>query len=65
MKRRNQCRMEIRAYPVFYLAEAKRHLGACTDYLVNVCGVPADRVGDLYGACGEKNVSTRKMGTVF
>ena len=44
--------MEIRAYPIYYLAEAKRHLGVCTDYLVNVCGIPPDRVGHIYGASG-------------
>ena len=44
--------MEMRAYESFYLPEAKRHLGVCTDYLVNVCGVAADRVGDIYGESG-------------
>ena len=36
--------METRAYSEVYLNEAKRHLGTATDYLVNVCGFPADGV---------------------
>lgn len=44
--------METRAYAAFYLPDAKRHLGACTDYLVRVCGLPADRVGVIYATSG-------------
>ena len=44
--------METRAYAAFYLPEAKRHLGVCTDYLVHACGIPADRVGDVYATSG-------------
>ena len=40
--------MEIPAYEKCYLHEAKRHLGVCTDYLINVCGLNADRVGYIY-----------------
>ncbi len=40
--------MGIRAYGDVYLNEAKRHLGTATDYLVNVCGFPADGVGRIY-----------------
>ena len=40
--------METRAYSDSYLNEAKRHLGAATDYLVNACGIPADKVGFIY-----------------
>ena len=40
--------MEIRAYGKYYLGDAKRRLGVCTDWLVRGCGVPADRVGYLY-----------------
>ena len=40
--------MAIRAYSDVYLNEAKRHLGVATDYLVNVCGFAADRVGAIY-----------------
>jgi DNA-binding transcriptional regulator YiaG len=40
--------MGIRAYSDAYLNEAKRHLGIATDYLVNVCGFAADRVGFIY-----------------
>lgn len=36
------------AYEKFYLPEAKAHLGACTDYLINRCGIAADRVGSMY-----------------
>lgn len=36
------------AYPQSYLADAKSHLGSCTDYLINRCGIAADRVGYLY-----------------
>ena len=40
--------MATRAYSDVYLSEAKRHLGVATDYLVNVCGFAADRVGAIY-----------------
>ena len=40
--------MATRAYSDVYLSEAKRHLGVATDYLVNVCGFAADRVGTIY-----------------
>ena len=40
--------METRAYSEVYVNEAKRHLGTATDYLVNVCGFPADGVGRIY-----------------
>lgn len=40
--------MERRAYEKSYLPEAKSHLGFCTDYLINGCGIPADRVGSVY-----------------
>ena len=40
--------METRAYSDIYLNEAKRHLGVATDYLVNVCGFPPERVGRIY-----------------
>ena len=40
--------MEIRAYGKYYLGDAKRRLGVCTDWLGRGCGVPADRVGYLY-----------------
>lgn len=33
----------MNAYESFYLPEAKSHLGACTDYLINRCGIAADR----------------------
>ena len=36
--------MEMRSYSEIYLNEAKQHLGAATDYLVNDCGIAADRV---------------------
>lgn len=42
--------MTCRAYRDLYLNEAKRHLGTATDYLVNVCGLPADGVGSLYAS---------------
>lgn len=38
----------MNAYESFYLPEAKSHLGACTDYLINRCGIAADRVGGIY-----------------
>lgn len=38
----------MNAYESFYLSEAKAHLGVCTDYLVNRCGIAADRVGGVY-----------------
>ena len=40
--------MAIRSYNEVYLNEAKRHLGVATDYLANVCRIPADRIGDIY-----------------
>ena len=40
--------MATRSYSDVYLNEAKRHLGAATDYLVNVCAFPADHVGRIY-----------------
>jgi len=40
--------METKAYADFYLAEAKRRLGSCTDYLINDCLLQADRVGEIY-----------------
>jgi len=40
--------METKAYAEFYLADAKRHLGSCTDYLINDCSLEADRVGEIY-----------------
>ena len=40
--------MEIRSYNEVYLNEAKRHLGVATDYLANICRIPADRIGDIY-----------------
>lgn len=40
--------MAIRSYSDVYLNEAKRHLGVATDYLINVCGIPSDRVGYIY-----------------
>lgn len=36
------------AYPQSYLADAKSHLGACTDYLINRCGIATDRIGYLF-----------------
>lgn len=42
--------METKAYAEFSLADAKRHLGHCTDYLINDCGLQADRVGEIYAA---------------
>ncbi len=45
--------METRAYGRCYLADAKRRLGVCTDYLVRVCGMPADRVGRVYAESPE------------
>ena len=42
--------MEMRSYSEIYLNEAKQHLGAATDYLVNVCGIAADRVGYIYAS---------------
>ena len=36
------------AYERSYLPDAKSHLGVCTDYLVNRCGIAADRVGNIY-----------------
>ena len=42
--------MEIRSYSDVYLNDAKRHLGVATDYLVNVCGLSADRVGTVYAS---------------
>ena len=39
--------MAIRSYSEVYLNDAKRHLGIATDYLVNACGLPADRVGGI------------------
>lgn len=38
----------MNAYETFYLHEAKSHLGVCTDYLINRCGIAADRVGGVY-----------------
>lgn len=38
----------MNAYESFYLPDAKSHLGVCTDYLINRCGIAADRVGRLY-----------------
>jgi len=40
--------METCAYPAFYLPDAKRHLGACTDYLVRTCGWSVADVGQAY-----------------
>ena len=40
--------MAIKSYNEVYLNEAKRHLGVATDYLANVCRIPADRIGDIY-----------------
>ena len=40
--------MAIRSYNEVYLNEAKRHLGVATDYLANICRIPADRIGDIY-----------------
>jgi len=40
--------METKAYAEFYLADAKRRLGACTDYLINDCELQVDRVGEIY-----------------
>ena len=40
--------MATRSYSDVYLNEAKRHLGVATDYLINICGVSADRVGYVY-----------------
>lgn len=42
--------MVMRSYSEIYLNEAKQHLGAATDYLVNVCGIAADRVGYVYAS---------------
>ena len=38
----------MNAYESFYLPDAKAHLGVCTDYLINRCGIAADRLGGLY-----------------
>ena len=38
----------MNAYERSYLADAKSHLGVCTDYLINRCGIAADRVGNIY-----------------
>lgn len=38
----------MNAYERFYLPDAKSHLGTCTDYLINRCGIAADRVGGVY-----------------
>lgn len=38
----------MNAYERFYLPDAKSHLGVCTDYLINRCGIAADRVGNIY-----------------
>lgn len=40
--------METPAYPDFYLPDAKRHLGACTDYLVRSCGWGINAVSHAY-----------------
>ena len=40
--------MVLRAYEKFYLPEAKSHLGYCSDYLINGCGLSADLVGSVY-----------------
>ena len=40
--------MVIRSYNDVYLNEAKRHLGVATDYLINACGIPLDKVGYIY-----------------
>ena len=40
--------MAIRSYNEVYLNDAKRNLGVATDYLVNACALPADRVGGIY-----------------
>ena len=40
--------MAIKSYNEVYLNEAKRHLGAATDYLANICRFPVDRIGDIY-----------------
>ena len=38
----------MNAYERSYLPDAKSHLGVCTDYLINRCGIAADRVGNIY-----------------
>jgi len=40
--------METKAYAECYLADARRRLGVCTHYLINDCGLDADRVGEIY-----------------
>ena len=42
--------MVIRSYNEVYLNDAKRNLGVATDYLVNACGLPAERVGGIYAS---------------
>ena len=42
--------MAIRSYSEVYLNDAKRHLGVATDYLVNACGLSADKVGGIYAS---------------
>ena len=42
--------MAIRSYNEVYLNDAKRNLGIATDYLVNACALPVDRVGGIYAS---------------
>lgn len=49
----------MNAYESFYLPDAKSHLGVCTDYLVNCCGIAADRVGGVYATSPEMKAFAR------